>query len=257
MHRTRAPSERNTSTGSSRNQEQTIYRKTVCEPSGLETQRTHSATENVFATLSSALRVGIGPLRKAGLLHLLEPETLVDKAATQELATAIGGLVRSGVFDRLKTRGTVFHELSYSRLGGYGDPKLAEAILKELQQRKLARKSKDGVSIPLHPVVRSTVLVLLAQILRPRGSQLGMELSPATDRPQLVEALSELLAGGLPASAGRVVAFDLETVAPDLTGVPLDEVLDFRKASPRIQRVCTKRAPVRPRDQRNAGTREG
>ncbi len=171
----------------------------------------------------------VGPLREAGLLHLLEPETLVDKAATQELATAIGGLVRSGVFDSMKTRGTAFHELSYSRLGGYGDPALAETILKELKQRRLARKSKDGVSVPMHPVVRSTVLVLLAQILRPKGPHLGMELSPATDHPQLVEALSELLAGGLPASAGRVVAFDLETVAPDLSSVPLDEVLGFRK----------------------------
>ena len=38
----------------------------------------------------------VGPLRKAGLLHLLEPETLVDKATTQDLATAIVGLVQSG-----------------------------------------------------------------------------------------------------------------------------------------------------------------
>lgn len=36
------------------------------------------------------------PLSKAGLLHILEPETLVDKGATQELAAAISGLIRSG-----------------------------------------------------------------------------------------------------------------------------------------------------------------
>src|SRR6266446_3438132 len=172
----------------------------------------------------------VGPLRKAGLLHLLEPETLVDKAATQELTTAISGLVRSGVFAGLEKDGTAFHELSYSRLGGYGEPELAKAVLKELKQHKLALESKDGVSIPMHPVVRATVLVLLAQILRPKGPQVGMDLSPATDRPQLVEALSELLAGGSPASTGRVGAFDLETVAPDLSAVPLDEVLGFRKA---------------------------
>lgn len=33
--------------------------------------------------------VMVGPLRDAGLLHFLEPETLVDKSATQELATAV------------------------------------------------------------------------------------------------------------------------------------------------------------------------
>lgn len=171
-----------------------------------------------------------GSLRKAGLLHLLEPESLVDKTATKHLATAIGGLIQSGAFDGLEKDGTAFHELSYSRLGSYGDPELAEAILKELKRRKLARGSKDGVSIPMHPLVRATVLVLLAQILRLKGPDLGMELSPATDRPHLVDALSEMLAIGSPASAGRVVAFDLETVAPDLSAIPLDEVLDFRKA---------------------------
>lgn len=60
-----------------------------------------------------------GPLRKAGLLHLLEPETLVDKNATHQLATAIGGLIRSKAFDCLEKDSAVFHELSYSRLRGY------------------------------------------------------------------------------------------------------------------------------------------
>jgi hypothetical protein len=172
----------------------------------------------------------VGPLRNAGLLHILEPETLVDKAATKELTTAISGLIRSGAFKGLKKRGTAFHELSYSRLGGFSDHELAQEILKDLERHKLARKSKDGVSIPMHPVVRNTVLVLLAQILRPKGPELGLELSPTTDRPQLVDALSEMLAAGSPTSVGRVVAFDLETVAPDLSSVPLDEVLSFRQA---------------------------
>ena len=78
-------------------------------------------------------------------------------------------------------------------------------------------------------MVRSTVLVLLAQILRSKGPALGMELSPATDRPQLVDALCELLSVEEQPSAGSVVASDLETVAPDLSLVPLDEVLEFRE----------------------------
>jgi len=169
------------------------------------------------------------PLRQAGLLHLLEPEVLVDKTATQQLAAAVGELVRSGRFDSLGKDGTAFHELSYSRLGGYGDPELADALLKELKAKKLARDTEDGVSIPMHPIVRSAILVLLAQILRQKGDELGMELSPTTDRPQLVDALCEVLSLSQPASTGGVVAFDLETVAPDLSLVPIDEVLDFRR----------------------------
>lgn len=37
--------------------------------------------------------------------------------------------------------------------------------------------------------VGSLILVLLSQILRPHGEKLGADLSPATDRPQLVGAL--------------------------------------------------------------------
>ena len=115
-----------------------------------------------------------------------------------------------------------------SRLGAYGDPSVTEAILKELKSKGLARKSEDGVSIPMHPMVRNLILVLLAQILRSKGETLGLDLSPTTDWPQLVESLAEFLSLPIMPSSGRVISFDLETVAPDLTKVPLDEVLDFR-----------------------------
>ena len=128
-----------------------------------------------------------------GLLHILEPETLVDTQATEQLATAMTEVIISGALDDLSKEKTAFHELSYSRLGGYGDAGLADMILEELKARGLARDTEDGVSIPMHPMVRSLVLVLLARILRPRGESLGLELSPATDRPRLVDALTEVL----------------------------------------------------------------
>jgi hypothetical protein len=109
-----------------------------------------------------------------------------------------------------------------------GDPELAGIVYKELEERGLAQPSKDGVSIPMHPLVRSLVLVLLAQILRPAGKNLGVQLSPATDNPRIHAALKELL--GLPTvpSAGHVVSSDVLAVGIDLSSVPLDEVLRFR-----------------------------
>jgi hypothetical protein len=76
------------------------------------------------------------------------------------------------------------------------------------------------------------MLTLLAQILRTNGTKLHAELSPATDQPRIVRALEELL--DLPAlpSAGNVVAFDLQCLSVDLSTVPLDEVLAFRKEQP-------------------------
>lgn len=169
------------------------------------------------------------PLKEQGLLQILNPEEHVDRQATEELATVLVDLIASGALDRLATdKPTRFHELSRSRLGYYGDTGLAEMLFDELKQRGLARDTEDGVSIPMHPFVRYLILVLLAQILRPQGRSVGLDLLPVTDRADLVDALVELLDLPGVASQGRVVTADLQTVGVDLTTVPLDEVLSFR-----------------------------
>lgn len=168
-------------------------------------------------------------LQEHGLLTILEPETFIDKKATEALATAMTDILVSGALDDLGKDATEFHELSRSRLGYMADSGLAEMIYEELERRGLAQPTKDGVSIPMHPMVRSLILVLLAQILRPTGTERGLDLQPVTDRPQIQEALTEML--GLPSmpSAGHVVSLDLTAVGVDLESVPLDEVLAFRR----------------------------
>lgn len=168
------------------------------------------------------------PLKEKGLLHILEPEKIVDKKATEALSKVMVEMIQSGGLDSLD-KSTRFHEISYSRLGGYGDEKLAKQLFLDLKARGLARDSEDGLSIPMHPMVRSLILVLLSQILRPHGEKLGAELSPATDRPEVIEALQELLSLPNAPSAPHVVALDLEVVSVDLRLVPMDEVLGFRK----------------------------
>jgi hypothetical protein len=113
-------------------------------------------------------------------------------------------------------------------MGYIGEEKLADSLVEELKRRGLAKDSEDGVSIPVHPLVRYLVLALLAQILRPQGIGRGLLLSPTTDRSEVVHALTEILSFPTVPSAGHVVAFDLQTVAVDLSAVPLDEVLSFR-----------------------------
>lgn len=164
-----------------------------------------------------------------GLLHIITPETAVDQAAAEKLAGVMSDMITSGLFDALSNTSVVFHELSYSRLGGYGDEGLANMIIEELKIRGLARDSEDGVSIPMHPAVRSLILVLLAQILRPKGRELGLDLSPATDRPDVVQALKELLSLPNQPSSGDVVASDLLTVGVDLRAVPIDEIVEYRQ----------------------------
>jgi len=171
----------------------------------------------------------IAGLKGHGLLQIIHPEKAVDKVATAKLAMALTDIIASGVLDHLAKEKTAFHELSMSRLGYYGDESLAKMIFEELKKRKLAKESEDKVSIPMHPIVRSLILVLLAQILRPYGATMNAELSPATDRPQLVDALAELLAAKPAKSTAEVISFDLNIVSVDLGSVPIAEVLQFRE----------------------------
>ena len=159
------------------------------------------------------------PLREQGLLEILEPESLVDKDATLALGeSGLAELISAGAFDELASEGTAFHELSYSRLGGYGDEAIARSILGELKKRGLAHDTEDGVSIPMHPVVRNTVLDLSGSDSAWEGSRaLGVELWPATDQDtRLVDSLVEILSLPQAPSAGHVVSLDLATVGVDL-----------------------------------------
>jgi hypothetical protein len=83
--------------------------------------------------------------------------------------------------------------------------------------------------IGVHSRLWVLILSLLVQILRPAGIRAGVDLQPIT---------ADKYAATLPLQASKqlrmispadVVAFDLEWVAVDLTLVPLDEILDFRR----------------------------
>jgi len=168
-----------------------------------------------------------GALQDAGLLLTIEPESFVDAEMTQSLAATMVEIIAAGAFDDL-ARHDRYAELSMSRAGYYGERQVAKEVVAMLRERDLARETQDGVSIPMHPSVRSTYLVLLAQLARRGGERRGLDLHPATNRPEARDVLTRTLGLSPMPSRGRVVEFDLETVAVDLELVPLDELLDFR-----------------------------
>src|SRR5438874_13657469 len=100
-------------------------------------------------------------------------------------------IIGSGALDSLAKEKTAFHELSMSRLGYAGDERLAKMIFEQLKKRGLARETEDGLSIPMHPMIRSLILTLLSQILRSHGDNMHAELNPVTDRSRLIESLVE------------------------------------------------------------------
>ncbi len=168
-----------------------------------------------------------GPLEDLGLLRVLEPNDWVDVETTNQLAEIVVELLTNGTFDDLP-KTDYFAELSQSRIGYGADVDLASFLVEELRTRGLARPSEDGVSIPLHPTVRTTILVILAQLSRVAGAKLGMSVHPATNYPKAIKDLVETLSRDRMPSRDNVIKLDLEPVSFDLDSVPLNDVLQFR-----------------------------
>ena len=176
-------------------------------------------------------------LKEHGLFHVIRPEESIGPKETETLAGALVEIIASGRLDHLtRAKGknanhSSFGSLSMSRLGFDGDPELAEFILQELKERGLASDSENGVSIPMHQTVRALILVLLAQILKYKGADMDLTLSPATDQWRLVEALSEIIKNpdDSSPSVGDIVSFDMAMIGVDLGNIPIEEVLDFRQ----------------------------
>lgn len=170
----------------------------------------------------------VEPLEDKGLLRILHPEWFVDAELTERMTATVVDLITGGAFDDLPP-GEPFAELSMSRMGYGAVEGLAQMVYEELEKRGLARKSEDGVSIPMHWRIRSVYLLLLAQLAREAGQRQGFDLHPATNTDRAAEVLGSFFNLKPMPSRGHVVSFDLETVSIDLDAVPLDDVLGFRR----------------------------
>jgi hypothetical protein len=202
-------------------------------------------------------------LREHGLLHLIRPETAVDRAATEALAIQLTEIIATGQLDHLAEIHVPFREISMSRMGWAGDSELAVMLHEELRGRGLARDSEDGVSIPMHPLVRNLILVMLSQLLRGPALKNGLDLSPTTDSPEIQRALAELLNVPAMPSAGHVVSLDLDVVGVDLSAVGIEEALEFRaehgdsyRAYARGLRAVVRDLAIVPEDERPAILRD-
>lgn len=167
------------------------------------------------------------PLEERGMLQVLEPNDWIDEQARVDLVRSMTGLIDSGAFDELD-RSAHFEELSQSRAGYNVDIAVADDLVNTLIEMGLARPTADGVSIPMHPVVRSTMLVLLGQLARGIGLRRNLAIHPATAQAGAVRDLERFLLTDSPPSAGRVVTLDCEPVGLNMGPVPLDELLEFR-----------------------------
>ena len=175
-------------------------------------------------------------LKNHGLLRVIHPEEIIDEEATEALANAFDEIITSRRLAHLirrRAKSTIkadFQNLAKAKLGTHIDKKLADSIFQILRSRGIAHDPGDGVSIKVEPTILVLVLVLLAHILRPKGEDMGITLSPATDQREVVNVLGEILKPeSSPPTVGDIVSFDMAKVGVDFGTVPIDEILDFRQ----------------------------
>ena len=170
------------------------------------------------------------------LIRVIRPEEIIDEKATKALAKSFDKIISYGRLDHLMKDGvknikkTTFEDLAKVKLGIHIDKELANSIFQTLYSKGLAYDLGDGVSIRVDRTVLELVLVLLAHILKPKGEDMGITLSPATDQWRVISVLGEILKPeSSPPAVGDIVSFDMAKVGVDFGSVPIDEILDFRK----------------------------
>jgi hypothetical protein len=168
------------------------------------------------------------PLAEQGLLIQLDPENLMDAGAAQKLADVLESMLTLGAFQGLG-RHRQYEKLSFSRTMPPWTVGFTDSIVDKLEDVGLARLNGDETWFYLHPEIREFVLAMLPQIFKEAAARNGYALHPTTAQSEDVEALTDMLDQPPMATAGHVVTLDLQQVTLDLSSIPLDEVLDFRR----------------------------
>jgi hypothetical protein len=187
----------------------------------------------------------IEPLTDRGLFRLIDPRELMDDDAAERILSYLNqasayyyrhagdgyresqelprdGLLSWGVV--YPARGVVAPDHLAPHIQEY-----ANAVWGELFARGLAVRATADNPLLLHPRIWGTLEFLLVYTLRPAGLRLGLNLQPATDDAASLATGMSLLEKAVRPLQSQIISSDLEQVALDLSRVPLDEILEFRK----------------------------
>lgn len=167
-------------------------------------------------------------LEDQGLLVRLSPEFLIDTTTAESLARVLVELLTAGAFGNLD-RKLLHRRVSALPMGARVEPLLTENLLAELAEHGLATQGLGGAPVSVHPTVRSWILAALPQLVRESAEHVGCALQPITTHPQQAHALLDCIDRAPLAAAAHVVATGLQPIGPDLTRIPIIDVLAFRE----------------------------
>ena len=159
--------------------------------------------ENLPNYLDQHAEETVCALKDRNFFRVIRPEEVVDQKAAEALARELGKIIDSGRLDHL-VGSSAFDTLAKAKLGTHSDHELANSIFQKLMSRGLACDLRDDVYVSVNETVLVLVLTLLAHILKPKGEDMGITLSPATDQRDVVDVLHGILeSDSAPPAVGR------------------------------------------------------
>ena len=175
------------------------------------------------------------PLQEQEALYLLRPERLIDETIAGALADLVAEAIERGDLQALSEPALYTFLLHRFRVGSYLAPDTARALVEKLQAYGLVGSPLTELTIQVQQDVGDFIHLALPHLLRERAESLGLSLFPIesdylksfpgpTQSPTLW-----MLRKAAATNLGNLVMIDLEDVVPDLSTVPLDEILDFRR----------------------------
>jgi hypothetical protein len=184
------------------------------------------------------------PLVERGLLVNFDPANVLDTRTANTLARGLTDLVKRGRWFWMRGNLPTLTPFHY---GEPAAPKAARVFEAELFKQGLIERTQDRLVVRLNSDIRLLVLTLFAQALRASLANNGVLVHPITDSsadaiimrlilrtegsPEKV-FMDDLYRPGMRGSDvmdPRQLEADLINVGADLSSVPLDEVLDFRR----------------------------
>lgn len=178
------------------------------------------------------------PLQEAGLLHILDPGDVIDRDVGAALTEFVLEVATSDQRELMRDPDSPMSQALLRRSWSsphsltHEERAASDMVWEEMRRRGYASRIGRDRSVYLDTHAWAAVLAFLAQALRPAGRSLGLDLLPVTDNPSLLHgfrALLERVRRDPAISMADVVAFDLEQVALDLSGVPIADLLEFRQ----------------------------
>jgi len=162
-----------------------------------------------------------------GVIHILNAEEVITDIMTIKLRDTLETAISQGMFNDITQGATSL--ISLQRLGFESHYDSANWMYNALKKMNLVQKPKNNM-MEIDAKVYGFIISFLAHLISASKTNNGISMYPVTDRDSAIQDLRYLASfGNYNLSQPEVMMFDFQTVGVDLSGMPVDEIISYKK----------------------------